>query len=167
MKTGLCILLLFLTWLTADGQSDSVKVGRPEYDFLYRELFNFDPASTFGGLTTGPAFSQQSFNLHDTPVYRLNDNRQFVPGVSLLTTPRYFLFHPLVQSFFIQHAASYRLNNNMTLSGSSFLGNSVFNPFPSATNLNKMDLRGTSFFLDYKVSKNFHIGGGISVTNGY
>jgi hypothetical protein len=160
--------VIFFTWLTLHAQSDSVKfnVSQPEYDFLYQELFNFDPASTFGGLVSDPSFLPQKFTGLNGQPFILNFYRQIPPGTSLLTSQSsLFTPSPFINSFSIQSAASYRLNDKLFLSGNSFSGNSIFNPFPANSDLNNMSIRGTSMFLQYKISKNIHIGGGISVTN--
>lgn len=167
MKTSFCIILIFFTWLTLHAQSDSVKFNgsQREYDFLYQELFNFDPASTFGGLVSEPSFLPQKFTgLTDQPPL-LNFYRQIPPGISLLTSHSLFTPSPFINSFSIQSAASYRLTDKLLLSGNSFSGTSIFNPLPANSDLNNMRIRGASMFLQYKISKNIHIGGGISVTN--
>jgi hypothetical protein len=159
---------MFFTWLTAHAQSDSVKlnVRQAEYDFLYKELFNFDPASTFGGLTSGPAFTLLKPGALENQPFLLNFARQIPAGTTLVTNQFSLISpSPFINSFLIQNAASYRLNEKLFLSGNSFSGSSVFSPFPANPDLKNMSIRGASMFLQYKVSKNFHIGGGVSVTN--
>lgn len=166
MKNVFCIIVIFLSGLTVKAQSDSVKIpaAEPEYDFLYQELFNFDPASTFGGLVTDTPFLQQKFTGPENQPFILSFYRQIPPGITLVTT-NFLLFHPLANSFSVQSAASYRLNDKFTLSGNSFSANSVFNPLPASPDFKHMSIRGASMFLQYKISKSIHIGGGISVTN--
>ncbi|MGV8139181.1 MAG: hypothetical protein AB2L20_28640 [Mangrovibacterium sp.] len=166
MKTGFCILVMFLFWLTVNAQSDSVKIPavEPEYDFLYQELFNFDPASTFGGLVVGPPFLQQKFTGLENQPFTFNFYRKIPFGTSLPTS-NFSLFHPLINSFSIQTAASYRLNDKFILSGNSFSANSIYNLLPASPDLRNMNIRGASMFLQYKISKSIHIGGGVSVTN--
>lgn len=52
MKSTIFIIVLILSGFIAFAQTDSVKVRavNPEYDFIYRELFNFSANSTFGEL---------------------------------------------------------------------------------------------------------------------
>lgn len=168
MKTSFGIALLFFTWFTGHAQSDSVKlnVSVPEYDFLYKELFNFEPTSTFGGLVSVPSFTfKRPTGLENQP-FVLNLYRQIPSGTTLVTNQFSLLSpSPFMNSFFVQNAATYRLNDKLFLSGNSFSGNSVFNPLPANPDLKNMSIRGASMFLQYKISKNFHIGGGVSVTN--
>lgn len=167
MKSNFCIGLLFFTWLTAHAQSDSVKmnVRVPEYDFLYQELFNFEPTSTFGGVTSVLSFQIPKLTIPETP-FILNFYKQSAAGTTLVTNQFSLLSpSPFMNAFVVQNGATYRLNDKFFLSGSSFSGNSIFNPVPANAGLKDMSIRGASMFLQYKVSKKFHIGGGVSVTS--
>lgn len=150
--------------LTASGQSDSVHytVGHPEYDFLYQELFNFDPASTFGPLVP-------DLNFMHNKAYGLTNTLGFdaSKGITRVSVPKYLSVmpgYPLLNSFFVLNEATYRLNNKFTLSGNSFSAKSIFDPSLNQ-NFNTMGIKGASMFLQYKVSKNFHVGGGVSISN--
>lgn len=166
MKTSFCIALLFFTWFSGHAQPDSVKlnVSVPEYDFLYKELFNFDPASTFGGLMPVPSFTFRKLTATETQPFVLNFYRQIPSGTTRVAN-QFSLRSPspFMNSFFVQNAATYRLSEKLFLNGNSFSGNSIFIPLPANPDLKDMSLRGASMFLQYKVSKNFHIGGGLSV----
>lgn len=167
MKSFLVLVTILICLLTASGQSDSVNdtVGHPEYDFLYQELFNFDPASTFGTLVPDLNFTQLGLTRWTNPFgYNLNLSQ----GITRITTPSYGYLvpgDPFLNSFSVLGEATCRLNDKFTLSGNSFSVRSIFDPSPLNQNLNTKGIKGASMFLQYKVSKNFHIGGGVSISN--
>ena len=62
--------------------------------------------------------------------------------------------------------ASYKLNNRFSMGGYSFGGNSVFTaPFPNQ-GFNQFDVRGSTIFMQYNISKKFKIETRINVTQG-
>lgn len=84
------------------------------------------------------------------------------------TMPGYFSLglSPFLRNETVFSAAAYQLNNRFTLGGYSFGANSVFTaPFPSQ-GMNNFDVRGSTLFLKYNVSKNFKIETRVNVTQG-
>lgn len=165
MKIIFSLIGIIFICLTVSGQSDSTKLPaiRPEYDFLYQELFNFDPASTFGSVMPGLSFLQKDFKGLNNP-----PTSDFSHPISLnnySSFTNFTLVHPLISSFSVQHAASYRLNNRLNLRGNSFSAGSVFNSLPPNPGFKEMNINGASMFLQYKISKNIRIEGGVSITD--
>lgn len=163
-KSIVLIGLFLMNVLVVAGQPDSVKVSKvnPEYEFIYRELFNFSPNSTFGNieLATVP---------HFLPNYRFHPDIMFdvhsflgMKSISLSNQSPYM--NPFLNSFMITSQADYRLNDRFTLGGNSFAGNSIFSPLP-ASSLQDMSIRGASMYLQYKISEKFKIGGGFSISS--
>lgn len=77
-----------------------------------------------------------------------------------------FGFSPFLRDETVFSGSVLKLNEKFTLGGYSFGANSVFSaPFPSR-GLNNYDLRGSTLFLKYNVSKNFKIETRVNVTHG-
>ena len=74
-------------------------------------------------------------------------------------------FSPFVGSGTIFNQAVYQLSGKLLLGGNSFGVNPVSGSPFNRSGTRPYDMRGASLFLEYKVSKNFRIGGSISVTN--
>ncbi len=165
MKTFILSILFLISGFIVSAQSDSVRVStiNPEYDFLYKELFNFSPNSTFGSLELEIAAGLQS-NLNFKPNLVFNLDPFSSMKTLSLSNGMPFL-HPFVNQLEITNQKQYQLNDKLSLGGSSFVGNSVFNPLPANPSLKDMSIYGASMFLEYKVSKKFKIGGGFSITN--
>lgn len=84
------------------------------------------------------------------------------------TMPGYFApgLSPFLRNETVFSGAAYQLNNRFTLGGYSFGANSVFSaPFPNQ-GMNNFDVRGSTLFLKYNVSKNFKIETRVNVTQG-
>lgn len=76
------------------------------------------------------------------------------------------LFHPLVLNTNVLSGSEYRFNNRFVLGGYSFEGRSPFTaPFPNH-GLNNFDVRGSTLFMKYNVSKNFKIETRVNVIQG-
>lgn len=74
---------------------------------------------------------------------------------------------PFVRNSAVFSEANYRLNDKFMIGGYSFGANSVFSaPYPNNGLNNNFDSRGSTFFIQYKVSKNFKIETRVSVTQG-
>lgn len=85
---------------------------------------------------------------------------RIIPG-SFGISPAPFLRNETVFS-----GAAYQLNNRFTLGGYSFGANSLFSaPFPNQ-GINNFDVRGSTLFMQYNVSKNFKIETRVNVTQG-
>lgn len=165
MKSIVFTLCLLFSGFIAFSQSDSAKVGaiNPEYDFLYRELFNFSPNSTFGEINIEPVPQiNQNFNLKPGFIIDFNS----FSGMKSITLSNLFpIFNPFVNSFSITNQARYKLSDKFTLGGNSYAGNSIFNPMPANSSIQDMSIRGASMFLQYKVSKNVKLSGSFSISN--
>lgn len=75
----------------------------------------------------------------------------------------FFLFSPFLRNSAIFSQGSFRLGDKFTVGGYSFGANTVFTaPFPNQ-GMNNFDVRGSTLFMEYKVSKNFRIGTQINV----
>jgi hypothetical protein len=99
--------------------------------------------------------------------YAIQDNpmnfwsfESFSPGLSFTG------LSPFLQNETVFSGASYQINDRFTLGGYSFGANSVFSaPFPNQ-GMNNFDVRGSTMFLKYNVSKNFKIETRVNVTQG-
>ncbi len=166
MKSIIFSIIFFLSGFTVFAQADSAKTNtvNPEFDFIYRELFNFLPNSTFGELSIEqPDLLAFDFNWQPDLVIDFSSyssNRNFTISNHHLT-----YFNPFVHSLGITNQAHYQLNDKFTFGGNSFVGNSIFNPLPANSSLQDMSIRGASMFLQYKVSDKFKIGGSFSISN--
>lgn len=76
-----------------------------------------------------------------------------------------FGYSPLLSSGKIFNQGSYQLNNRLSLGGNSFGARSVFDQPQLNPSIHDMSIRGTSMFLQYKVSKNFKVEGRVSISN--
>lgn len=77
-----------------------------------------------------------------------------------------FSLSPFLRNGQVFSAASYNLGNKFVFGGYSFGANSIFSaPFPNQQ-MNQFDTRGSTLFMQYKVSKNFKIETRVSVTQG-
>lgn len=77
--------------------------------------------------------------------------RQFSPGFFNAG------LSPFLRDETVFSGSAYQINDRFTLGGYSFGANSVFTaPFPNQ-GMNSFDVRGSSMFLKYNVSKNFKI----------
>lgn len=75
-------------------------------------------------------------------------------------------FSPFLRNETILSGSSYRVNDRFSVGGYSFGANSVFSaPFPNQ-GLNNFDVRGSTLFMKYNVSKNFKIETRVNVTQG-
>ncbi|HKJ42743.1 MAG TPA: hypothetical protein VKA27_11655 [Sunxiuqinia sp.] len=166
MKSVGFILMIMLSSFAAFAQTDTANVNavKPEYDFVYQELFNFLPNSTFGPLkleSTVPALNQ-NFSLTEGLVkdYQINTTDYNLPIAST-----YFRINPFVNSLAITNQAHYKLSNKFTLEGSSFVGNSIFNPLPANPSVQDMNIHGASLLLQYKLSKHVKVSGSVTISN--
>lgn len=111
--------------------------------------FNFDDALA----------QHQNLGLADYSFdnWHLND---FYPG-HFGISPAPFLRNGTVFS-----QGSYQLNDKFRVGGYSFGGNSIFSaPFPNQ-GIDNFDFRGSTFFMEYKVSDKFKIETRVSVSQG-
>ncbi len=155
------VFILFLS-IASYGQEDSLQfqLEKPELDFLYQELFNFAPNSTFGSLqtTTEP---YQLGNLPISPLVQFNSSSSSSYFIGRM--PGSFMYNPFVADFTINSMAVYSLNDKLKVGGNSFSANSIFDPIPSQFDPSRMNIQGINFFLEYKISDKISIGGSIQV----
>jgi hypothetical protein len=143
-------------------EQDSMEL-EAERSLLYRQfLAGISPIGDLMEPVTLPDFS---FN--DALAQRWNynlTNNSFNPllfngfsGISPL---------PYLRNGTIFSEGSYQLNEKFRLGGYSFGGNSIFSaPFPNQ-NRNNYDFRGSTLFMEYKVSDKFKIQTSVSVSQG-
>lgn len=164
MKSVISGIILLCVSLGGFSQADTLTLQADKlmYDFLYLELFNFSPNSTFGELAPVPPFLQQ----------------KFVPGQSLafdftaVSSPKNIsfstnlpVFSPFVSSFSLNNYADYELTDKLKFGGNSFTVNSIFSPVGANSWNQNLNFQGASMFLEYKVSKSVRIGGSIGIVN--
>lgn len=160
-----CCLFVFVVSF-ANAQSDSIKLStvQPEYDFMYKELFNFAPNSIFGELSFESPMNKYAnqFSLKQPLVIDFNSFQSF-KTVSISNS--FPVFSPFINSFAITNQAHYKLSNKLTLGGNSFSANDIFNPVPLNSSIKDMSIRGASMFLQYKINDKFKVGGSFSISN--
>lgn len=148
-------------------EKDSTQI-KMEQEIQYRQLLsgasppggsmetprlpNFNLSRELAGLRHNYHMSEFSLNQ-----YYLNDYIPYYPG---------FFPSPLLHNESIFSQSSYQISENFSLGGFSYGANSVFSPSSPNKNLNHFDTRGTTFLLQYNVSKNFKIKSRISVSQG-
>jgi hypothetical protein len=123
---------------------------------LFTTELNFD-------LSELPVFTPKiTVPLFDLSVYQRNKWQ-------VITSPGHELGFMLSGPFFtpgwgtLFNQAVYRASDKLYIGGSSFGVNSILHaPLPASKGSN-YDFRGVSMFLEYKVSDNFRIGGGVTV----
>jgi hypothetical protein len=138
-----------------------------ERRIMYQQLLSGTLQS--GGMLQIPKMPHFDFNSAFAGQYRFSPENitystfafdGFMPGIYG------FAPSPFFRNGAVFSSAAYRLNDKFTLGGYSFGANSVFSaPFPNQ-GINKFDTRGSTFFMEYKVSKNFKIETRVSVSQG-
>ena len=165
MKSFVVGWILLFSGVAGWAQSDTIEdlSVQPMADFLYRELFNFSPNSTFGALSIAPPALPQKLMPQPLSFGLLSSFQTPDKRVDMFDLP---VFNPFMKSWSLNSFAEYQLTDKLILGGNSFSGQSIFSPatFPGSSN-HSMDFRGASMFLEYKVSKNVRISGGFHVTN--
>lgn len=138
-----------------------------ERDFFYRQLISGSTGAGALGLpfhmpepdiNTGLS-NRWTFDPSELLSNQLQMNEYFTGYLELAPSP--FLYNGSVFS-----SAAYKINERFTLGGYSFGANSVFNaPLPNR-GINSFDVRGSTMFMQYKVSKNFKIETRVNVIQG-
>ena len=165
MKSIVCLFTFLLIGSVAFAQSDSTKVStvNPEYEFIYHELFNFMPNSTFGELKLEQApFLQQKFNFQ--PEYTIDFNA-FSGMKSISLSNQQFYFNPFINSGTITSQDNYQLNDRLVFGGNSFAGSTIFDNLPANPSIQDMSIRGASMFLQYQLSKKVKLSGSFSISS--
>lgn len=148
----------------ADNDSSAVAAER---QLMYYQLLSGTlPLGDFMEPVQLPEFNFQgemakrwSYAVQDNPMnfWSFDNFSHGLPGTGL---------SPFLQNETVFSGASYQINERLTLGGYSFGANSVFSaPFPNQ-GMNNFDVRGSSMFLKYNVSKNFKIETRVNVTQG-
>ena len=165
--------LIFVLGVTAQEplmpllpELDSTEL-KAERDMLYRQLL--EGVSPHGDLMRPVQLPDFNFVevLSQYQSYTLSDNsfgnwisNGFYPGYPGISPA------PFLRNGTIFSQGSYQLNDKFRVGGYSFGGNSVFSaPFPNQ-NINNFDFRGSTLFMEYKVSDKFKIETRVSVTQG-
>jgi hypothetical protein len=73
---------------------------------------------------------------------------------------------PFLRNATFLSGAAYRINDRFSMGGYSFGGNSVFTAPVPERGFNQYDVRGSTLFMQYNVSKNFRIETRVNVTQG-
>jgi hypothetical protein len=84
----------------------------------------------------------------------------FIPGYGMAAAS------PFLRNGAVFSGAAYRINDRFTMGGYSFGANTIFSaPFPNQ-GMNSFDVRGSTLFMQYNVSRNFKIETRVNVTQG-
>jgi hypothetical protein len=104
------------------------------------------------------ALIAKRININPSGMLRTAAFSGFMPGM--------YGFSPFLRNGAIFSAASYQLNDKFTVGGYSFGANSIFSaPLPNQ-GMNNFDTRGSTLFMQYKVSKSIKIETRVSVSQG-
>jgi len=127
--------------------------------------------------TLDVSFSPEGLNLFEPfilnpPIYpTFNKNLDFsehlntfqvFSGINLNPV---FGFSPFLTVGKVFNQAIYRVNDRFAFGGNSFGAQSVFDMPRLNSNMQNMNFKGASMFLQYKVSKNFKVKGRVSISN--
>lgn len=147
-------------------KQDSMQL-KVERDIMYQQLLS--GISPLGELLQ--PVSLPKFNFNDAIAqrwkYELSDY-SFNSGFTNTFYRGHFNFSPLpfLRDETVFSQGSYQLNDKFKVGGYSFGANSVISaPLPNQ-NFNNYDFRGSTFFMQYKVSDKFKIETRVSVTQG-
>lgn len=152
--------LLALNSGFAQERSDSLLVGGVDSGIAFPDLFLVSSQPDYGLFGYVQPNFKTDFGWKGallSPVF------QYRFGVTAITSAwPTGLSNPFFSGFSVNSLAHYQLNERLSLTGSSFSANSVFNPIQSFDPV-KMNIQGINFYLEYKVSDKFRIGGGVQV----
>jgi hypothetical protein len=96
--------------------------------------------------------------------YSTFNGQNYLPGnIPNIQTGSFF--SPFYGSGTIFNQAVYQLSGKLMVGGNSFGANSIYGAPFNRSGTGPYDMHGASLFLEYKVSRNFRIGGSISVSN--
>ena len=134
-----------------------------ERDMLYRQFL--EGVSPIGDVMEPAILPEFNFNeaLSQRWDYNLTDN-SFNP--LLLNRFSGITTIPFLRNGTIFSEGSYQINKNLRLGGYSFGGNSIFSAPSPNQNLNNFDVRGSTLFMEYKVSDKFKIETRVRVSQG-
>lgn len=147
-------------------EMDSMEL-KVEHDISYQQFLS--GISPLGELMQ--PIQLPEFNFNDALAQKLNYNFSGYSFNNLYSRglhPGYFNFTtaPFIQNGTIFSQGSYQLNDKFKVGGYSFGANSIFStPLPNQ-NFDNYDFRGSTFFMEYKVSDKFKIETRVSVSQG-
>lgn len=152
--------LLALNVGKAQERADSIQLGGVEAEILYLELPNVSEQSGLGPLLPDLFEIKPQLGWKNPLLFQpaSDDDNTGIQGAS----SNQIIVHPLLSNFWVNSAATYRLGRQLSLTGSSISGNSIFNPV-QPLDPSKMNFQGINLHFEYKVSDKFRIGGGVSV----
>jgi hypothetical protein len=90
-------------------------------------------------------------------------NNEFLSGINRFTSPGSF-FSPFGVEGVILNQAVYQVSDKVIIGGNNFGMNSLLNSPLNYPGSGRYNIRGASLFMEYKVTKNFRIGGSVSVS---
>ncbi len=171
MRTTIFISLIF-GFLTTKAQEkpmpdvlakDSTQM-ELERQLMYNQLLSGTLES--GGLFQIAEFPKFDFNSCILQRYNFNP-ANFSFGSDPLNSFEFgFSASPFFRNGAVFSSASYKLNEKFSFGGYSFGANSIYSaPLPNQR-MNNFDTRGSTLFMQYKVSKNFKIETRINVSQG-
>ncbi len=174
MKKWIYILFLFCS-LAAYSQelqlpefeeTDTLQLER-ERDLMYRQLLS--GSINAGSLALPFQMPELDFNAGLSKRWSFDSSEL---SSNQLQVHQYFNSYsglapsPFLRNETVFSSDAFRINDRFTLGGYSFGANSAFTaPFPNQ-GMNSFDVRGSTMFMQYKVSKNFKIETRVNVIQG-
>lgn len=147
-------------------ENDSTSVAAERQLMYYQLLSGTLPLGEFMEPIQLPEFSFQNEMLKRQNFEFYSKDMNF-NTFAFMTPGRFGIgLSPFLRDETIFSGASYQINDRFTLGGYSFGANSVFSAPFSNQGMNNFDVRGSTMFLKYNVSKNFKIETRINVTQG-
>lgn len=160
LKSAVIFIFLFAGMkVSAQERADSLHTDPTEAAVLFHDLFNFSEQPGIGSLFPELINLNQQYGWKN-PLSIQFESYSFGHQQRILWNGGFG--NPFLTNFSINSSATYKLNNKLTLTGSSYSANSIFNPRPSI-NPSQMNFQGVNLYLEYKVSDKFRIGGGFQV----
>ncbi len=147
-------------------EPDSSMLAAERQLIYYQLLSGIDPSGEWMQPVQLPGFDFASemikrwnFDFPETSMNQISFNH-FRPGYLGVG------LSPFLRNETVFSGSAYQLNERVTFGGYSFGANSAFtDPFPNQ-GMNNFDVRGSTIFLQYNVSKNFKIETRVNVTQG-
>lgn len=138
-----------------------------EKAFMYRQLLS--GSSVPGDLMLPFQLPEMDFNAAIARRWSFDPSELFSSRLQVneFVSPYFGLASsPFLRNGSVFSSAAYKINDRFTLGGYSFGANSVFTAPLPGQGLNNFDFRGSTMFMQYKVSKNFKIETRVNVTQG-
>ena len=175
-KAGIIVVLLIMIGRMISSAQEGLMPLLPEPDSAQMEM---ERETLYQQLVSGKMETEGMMLLPEIPKYDFNDvlKQRYSFHISdypfqtwsfngILPETYLFAPTPFLRNSAVFSAANYKLNDKFTLGGYSFGANSVFSaPLPNQ-GMHNFDTRGSTLFMQYKVSKNLKIETRVSVTQG-